>query len=61
MDTYSGYNQILMHEDDKAQTSFIIERGTHCYKVMHFELKNTVATYQRSKSTKLWRSTWTTC
>ncbi|KAI5350048.1 hypothetical protein L3X38_002939 [Prunus dulcis] len=29
MDTYSGYNQILMHEDDKAKTSFIIERGTY--------------------------------
>ncbi|XP_020410343.1 uncharacterized protein LOC109946540 [Prunus persica] len=26
-DAYSGYNQIMMHEDDKANTSFIIERG----------------------------------
>ncbi|KAI5326856.1 hypothetical protein L3X38_035930 [Prunus dulcis] len=26
MDAYSGYNQILMHEDDKAKTSFIRER-----------------------------------
>ncbi|KAI5327990.1 hypothetical protein L3X38_027386 [Prunus dulcis] len=24
MDAYSGYNQILMHEDNKAKTSFII-------------------------------------
>ncbi|CAL2271134.1 unnamed protein product [Prunus armeniaca] len=45
MDAYSGYNQILMHEDDKEKTSFIIERGTYCYKVP-FGLKNTGATYQ---------------
>ncbi|CAL8148956.1 unnamed protein product [Prunus armeniaca] len=47
MDAYSGYNQILMHEDDKAKISFIIERGTYCYKVMPFGLKNAEATYQR--------------
>ncbi|KAI5338472.1 hypothetical protein L3X38_017743 [Prunus dulcis] len=47
MDAYSGYNQIMMHEDDKAKTSFIIERGTYCYKVMPFGLKNAEATNQR--------------
>ncbi|CAL9019552.1 unnamed protein product, partial [Prunus brigantina] len=47
MDTYSGYNQILMHEDDKVKTSFIIKRGTYSYKVMPFGLKNAGATYQR--------------
>ncbi|CAL9017512.1 unnamed protein product [Prunus brigantina] len=47
MDAYSGYNQIMMHEDDRAKTSFIIERGTYCYKVMPFGLKNAGATYQR--------------
>ncbi|KAI5344505.1 hypothetical protein L3X38_012382 [Prunus dulcis] len=47
MDAYSSYNQILMHEDDKAKTSFIIERGTYCYKVMPFGLKNSRVTYQR--------------
>ncbi|CAL8996302.1 unnamed protein product [Prunus brigantina] len=47
MDAYSGYNQILMHDDDKAKTSFVIERGTYCYKVMPFGLKNAGATYQK--------------
>ncbi|KAI5333485.1 hypothetical protein L3X38_023616 [Prunus dulcis] len=47
MDAYSGYNQIMMHEDDKAKTSFIIEKGTYCYKVIPLGLKNTGATYQR--------------
>ncbi|KAI5313225.1 hypothetical protein L3X38_042399 [Prunus dulcis] len=37
-----------MHEDDKAKTSLIIiERGTYCYKVMPFSLKNIGARYQR--------------
>ncbi|CAL9024507.1 unnamed protein product [Prunus brigantina] len=47
MDAYSGYNQIMIHEDDKAKTSFIIERGTYCYKVITVGLKNARATYQR--------------
>ncbi|KAI5335181.1 hypothetical protein L3X38_025314 [Prunus dulcis] len=47
MDTYSGYNQILMHKDKKAKTSFIIDRWTYCYKVMPSGLKNAGATYQR--------------
>ncbi|KAK4841195.1 hypothetical protein QYF36_000455 [Acer negundo] len=47
MDAYSGYNQILMHPDDQEKTAFITERGTFCYKVMPFGLKNVGATYQR--------------
>ncbi|CAL2241651.1 unnamed protein product [Prunus armeniaca] len=47
MDAYSGYNQIMMYDDDKTKTFFIIERGTYCYKVMPFGLKNARATYQR--------------
>ncbi|CAL8112506.1 unnamed protein product [Prunus armeniaca] len=47
MDTSSSYNQIMMHEDDKVKTSFIIEKGTYCYKVIPFGLKNAGATYQR--------------
>uniref|UniRef100_A0A803PKJ1 Integrase catalytic domain-containing protein n=1 Tax=Cannabis sativa TaxID=3483 RepID=A0A803PKJ1_CANSA len=42
-----GYNQILMHPDDQEKTTFITERGTFCYKLMPFALKNAGATYQR--------------
>jgi ribonuclease HI/transposase InsO family protein len=47
MDAFSGYNQILMHKDDQEKTSFVTDRGTYCYKVMSFGLKNAGATYQR--------------
>ncbi|KAI5313233.1 hypothetical protein L3X38_042407 [Prunus dulcis] len=47
MDAYSGYNQIFMHPEDQARTSFITDRGLYCYKVMPFGLKNAEATYQR--------------
>ncbi|XP_031281105.1 uncharacterized protein LOC116139573 [Pistacia vera] len=47
MDAFSGYNQILMHPNDQEKTAFITERGTYCYKVIPFGLKNARATYQR--------------
>ena len=47
MDGFSGYNQIMMAVMDKFKNAFIIEWGTYYYKVMHFGLKNTGATYQR--------------
>ena len=47
MDAFSGYYQIKMHPHDVEKTSFIIERGLYCYKVMPFDLKNVGATYQR--------------
>ena len=40
MDAYSGYNKIPMHVPDQEHTSFIIDRGLNCYKVMPFGLKN---------------------
>ena len=47
MDAFSGYNQIKMDEIDQEKTSFITNQGLFCYKVMHFDLKNVGATYQR--------------
>ncbi|CAA7031555.1 unnamed protein product [Microthlaspi erraticum] len=47
MDAFSGYNQIKMDPEDQEKTAFITDRGTYCYKVMPFGLKNAGATYQR--------------
>ena len=47
MDAFLGYNQIRMALEDEECTTFIIERGLYCYKVMPFDLKNAGATYQR--------------
>jgi len=35
-----------MKPEDRESTSFITPRGTYCYNVMPFGLKNAVATYQ---------------
>ncbi|XP_019229710.1 PREDICTED: uncharacterized protein LOC109210711 [Nicotiana attenuata] len=47
LDAYSSYNQTLMEEEDQEKTTFITHKGTYCYKVMPFRLKNAGATYQR--------------
>ena len=47
MDTFSGYNQIKMVEEDQEKTSFITSQGLFYYKVMSFSLKNARAIYQR--------------
>lgn len=47
MNAYSSYNQIKMNEEDQEKTTFVIEKGLYCYKVMSFGLKNAGATYQR--------------
>ena len=47
MDTFSGYNQIQMAEEDQEKTTFITSQGLYCYRVMPFGLKNVGATYQR--------------
>ncbi|XP_070041243.1 uncharacterized protein [Nicotiana tomentosiformis] len=39
-DAYSGYNQILMEEEDQEKTTFITHMGMYCYRVMTFMLKN---------------------
>ncbi|XXG81436.1 hypothetical protein AAC387_Pa09g2071 [Persea americana] len=47
LDAYRGYHQIPMYAADQEKTAFITPRGTYCYKVMPFGLKNAGATYQR--------------
>ena len=47
MNAFSGYNQILMDEDDQEKTSFVTSQALYCYKVMPLGLKNARATYQR--------------
>ena len=44
---FSGYNQILMAEEDQEKTAFINSQGLYCYRVMPFGLKIAEATYQR--------------
>jgi Reverse transcriptase (RNA-dependent DNA polymerase) len=51
MDAFSGYNQIMMHPEDKEKTAFVTDQGLFCYKVMLFGLRNTWATYQRMVNT----------
>lgn len=47
MYAYSEYNQFPMFNADEEHTSFIIDQGLYCYKVMPFGLKNIGAIYQR--------------
>ena len=44
-DTFWGYNQIKMVEEDQEKTTFITSQGLYYYKVMSFGLKNAGATY----------------
>lgn len=46
LDAFSGYNQILMHQDDQEKIAFVTGRGIYCYKIMPFGLKNAGSTYQ---------------
>ena len=46
-DAFSGYNQNMMNPNDQKKTAFITDRGTYCYRVMPFGLKNAGTTYQR--------------
>ena len=46
-DTFTKYNQLKMHLDDKDKIAFITNESIYCYRVMTFYLKNARATYQR--------------
>jgi len=45
LDGYFGYNQILVHEDDRDKTMFTTLWGTFHYENMPFGLKNVDATF----------------
>ena len=47
MDAFFDYNQIKLDESDQEKTSFVINQGLFCYKVMSFGLKNVGTIYQR--------------
>lgn len=46
LDSYSGYNQISVHEDDRDKTAFTTPWGTFHYAKMPFGLKNAGTTFQ---------------
>ncbi|GJW31262.1 reverse transcriptase domain-containing protein [Tanacetum coccineum] len=47
LDTYKGYHQIQMAEEDEDKTTFFTGKGLFCYREMAFDLKNAGATCQR--------------
>jgi hypothetical protein len=47
LDSYSGYHQIAIKEEDQEKTVFITPFGAYCYTTMSFRLKNAGATYRR--------------
>ena len=46
-DTFTKYNQLKMHPNNKDKIAFITNEGVYYYKVMLFGLKNGRAIYQR--------------
>eukprot|EP00253_Pinus_taeda_P020727 PITA_20727 len=48
LDGFSGYNQILVHPDDRLKTTFRTKWGTYAYQKMPFGLVNAGATFQRA-------------
>jgi hypothetical protein len=47
LDGFSGYNQIMVHPDDREKTTFTTPWGTFMYAKMPFGLMNIGATFQR--------------
>jgi hypothetical protein len=48
IDGFSGYNQIVVHEDDREKTMFTTPCGNFMYDKMPFGLMNVGATFQRA-------------
>ena len=45
---FSGYNQIVVHKEDREKTAFTTPWGTFMYGKMPFGLINAGATFQRA-------------
>jgi hypothetical protein len=48
IDRFSGYNQIIVHLNDREKTSFTTPWGTFMYEKMPFKLMKAGATFQRA-------------
>ena len=48
LDGFSGYNQVLVVEEDRLKTTFRTKWGTFAYRRMPFGLINDGATFQRA-------------
>jgi hypothetical protein len=48
LDEFSGYNQVLVSEEDRLKTTFRTKWGTFAYKRMPFGLINAGATFHRA-------------
>jgi hypothetical protein len=48
LDSYSGYHQIAIKEEDQEKTAFITPSSAYYYTTMSFGLKNAGTTYQRA-------------
>ena len=48
LDGFSGYNQVLVAEEDRLKTTFRTKWGTFAYRRMPFGLINAGATFQRA-------------
>ena len=51
LDGFSGYNQVLLAEEDRLKTTFRTRWGTSAYRRMPFGLINAGATFQRAMDT----------
>jgi hypothetical protein len=48
LDGFSGYNQVLVHPNDRLKTTFRTKWGTYAYQNIPFGLVNAGATFQRA-------------
>jgi hypothetical protein len=54
LDSFSGYNKVLVSEEDRLKTTFQTKWGTFAYKRMPFGLINAGETFQRAMGIAFW-------